>query len=303
MSPDPRPAEPAPLRQQAPLLLEPEAGAPAVIDSGWQPPPLALRRPARTRLGWLAGGLATLLASWAGLAAITFVEDLFQRSPALGWAGVAGFGAGLAMLAVAAAGELRAWRGLARVDRLRRLLAGPDAAMPAMRAAARDWVAAVRPGLPEAEAVLAALDGAETAAALRALLRARVAAPLAQAAGRVGRQAALEGAALVAILPHPALDGVFAGLRGLRVIRQVAALYGLRPGTLASFALARRVVWTAAGTAGMDMLAQTMLDQVMTTVPGVRHLAAAIPGAGVAAVRLYRLAGITASACDPLPPA
>jgi putative membrane protein len=51
----------------------------------------------------------------------------------------------------------------------------------------------------------------------------------------------------------------------------------------------------------MDMLAHTMLDQVVTTVPGIRHVAAAIPGAGVAAVRLYRLAHITGAACDPMP--
>jgi uncharacterized membrane protein YcjF (UPF0283 family) len=293
--------EPPPIQNRGPLLLEPEANAPAVIDPGWQPASLAPQRAPRSTLGWLAGGLAVLLGSWAALSAATFIQDLFARSPALGALAAAGIGAGAVMIAIAITAETRAWRSLARVDRLRATLASPD--LPAMRGAARTWIASLRPGLADAPALLAEMDRAETPAALQALLRVRVSAPLAQAAGRIGRQAALEGAALVAILPHPALDGIFAGLRGLRVIRQIAALYGLRPGTLMGVSLARRVVWTAAGTAGMEMLAHTMLDQVVTTVPGIRHVAAAIPGAGVAAVRLYRLAHITGAACDPLPPA
>lgn len=299
---DPPYAPPDPIaRNRGPLLLEPEAGAPAVIDPDWQPKSFQPAPRARGSLGWLAGGVAVLLGSWAGLSGVAFVQDLFARSTTLGGLAVAGLGAGLGMLGVAALGETRAYRGLARVEHLRGTLAGPTQ-LAAMRAAARDWVGTIRANLPDPEAVLREVEAAGSPDALLALLRARVSVPLDQAAGRIGRQAALEGAALVAILPHPALDGLFAGLRGLRVIRQVAALYGLRPGMLMGFALARRVAWTAAGTAGMDMLAQTMLDQVVTSVPGVRHVAAAIPGAGVAAVRLYRLAGIAAAACDPVPP-
>lgn len=291
--------EPPPTRNLGPLLLEPETDAPAVIDPVWQPASLAPPRPPRSTLGWLAGGVALLLGSWVALSAVTFIQDLFARSATLGALALAGIGTGAVMLGVAIAAESRAWRGLARVDHLRAALGGPS--LPEMRAAARAWVASLRPGLADAPAILAEIERAESPAALHALLRARISAPLAMAAGRIGRQAALEGAALVAILPHPALDGIFAGLRGLRVIRQVAALYGLRPGTLMGLSLARRVAWTAAGTAGMDMLAHTMLDQVVTSVPGIRHVAAAIPGAGVAAVRLYRLAHITGAACDPLP--
>lgn len=281
-----------------PLLLEPEPGAPAIIEPGWAPAPLATPARPRGTLGWIGAGLGLLLASWAGLGAAGFIQDLFARSAVQGWLGLAGFGAGLGLLAAAGLRERRSWRSLARVDELRAILAGADLAR--QREAAGGWLRAL--GLAEAEraALDAAIADAPTPEALRELLRARVAARLAEAAGRLGRQAAAEGAALVAILPHPALDGLFAGLRGLRVIRQVAALYGLRPGSLASLALARRVAWTAAGTAGIDLLAQTAMDQAITGLPGLRHLASAIPGAGVAAVRLYRLARITAAACDPV---
>lgn len=281
-----------------PLLLEPEPGAPAVIEPGWAPAPLAPAARPRGTLGLVAAGLGVLLASWAGLASIGFVQELFARSPVQGWIGVAGFGSGFALLAYAALREYAGWRRLAGVDGLRARLASPDLATG--QHAARGWLAGLELPAGERAALLAAIADAETPDALHALLRARLSAALAESAGRLGRQAALEGAALVAVLPHPALDGLFAGLRGLRVIRQVAALYGLRPGTLASLALARRVAWTAAGTAGADLLAQTAMDQAVSGLPGLRHLASAIPGAGVAAVRLYRLARITAAACDPV---
>ena len=42
-------------------------------------------------------------------------------------------------------------------------------------------------------------------------------------------------------------------------------------------------------------------DHVLTGLPVVKHVAAAIPGTGAVAVRLYRLTGVTAEACCPVP--
>ena len=135
---------------------------------------------------------------------------------------------------------------------------------------------------------------------LRGVLRSRVADPLRERAASLGRRAAAEGATLVAVCPHPALDGLIAGARGLLVIRRVAALYGLRPGLTVTLALLRRVAWTAAGTTGLSMVSQGLADHVLTGLPVVKHVAAAIPGTGAVAVRLYRLAGVTAEACCPV---
>lgn len=279
------------------IMLDPEPDAPARIDHAPPAPHRPARRAARSgALGLAVGGVAVLLASWAGLAAVGFIDDLFARSTALGVLGLAGYGLGAVLLAVAAAIETRAWRGLARVDRLRAELAAGS--LPAAQAAARRWIGGL--DLADAPALLAVIAQAPSPEALRLLLRERVSAPLAAAAGGIGQRAAIEGAALVAVLPHPALDGLFAGLRGLRVIREVAALYGLRPGTLAGLALARRVAVTAAGTAGVELVAQGALDQALKSLPLVRHVAEALPGMSVAAYRLYRLAQITAAACDPL---
>jgi len=51
---------------------------------------------------------------------------------------------------------------------------------------------------------------------------------------------------------------------------------------------------------GLAVLSQTMADHVLSKVPVIKHLASAVPEASLAALRLYRLAGITAEACSPI---
>jgi len=59
---------------------------------------------------------------------------------------------------------------------------------------------------------------------IRGVLRSQVADRLRETANGIGTRAAIEGATLVAICPHPAWDGIIAAVRGLLVIRRVAAL-------------------------------------------------------------------------------
>jgi putative membrane protein len=289
----PRVAE-APLR---PVLLEPLPGAPSVIEPDWAPG--AVRAAAgRSGLAWLVGGVALLLLGWVGLSAVELAWAAFDRVPAWGWVATAVLGAAAGMIGWALSAEWRAWRALARMDRLRALLEGSE--LEPARAAALGWVGQVAARLREPAAARAALGGAGSVVELRAALQLHVAGPLAEASGQAGQRAALQAGALVALAPHPALDALLAGWRGVRLVREVAAIHGLRPGAVASWALARRVVATAAGTAGMELLTQGLSDQLLQHMPVLRHVAGAVPGATLAAVRLYRLARVTAVACSPL---
>ena len=110
----------------------------------------------------------------------------------------------------------------------------------------------------------------------------------------------MQGGVVVAISPSPALDGVLAGLRGLSLLRQVAAIHGMRPGAAVTVALLRRLAWTAAGTSGMDLLGQGPADSALSHWPGFKQVAAALPGSGLTALRLKRLAEVTAKACSPI---
>jgi uncharacterized membrane protein YcjF (UPF0283 family) len=109
-------------------------------------------------------------------------------------------------------------------------------------------VGAIAANIPEAAKVERNLRTAETAVNIAAILRNRVAEPFRTAAVQLGR-AALESTAVIAISPHASWDGMFVALRGLIVIRQVAVLDGLRPGTMETIVLMRKVAMAAIGTA------------------------------------------------------
>ena len=180
------------------------------------------------------------------------------------------------------------------------LLLAPDATVEGVRARAQEWLGQLGDGVADAPAVARLVQDARTVVELRGILRSRVADPLRETAAGLGRRAAAEGATLVAVCSHPAWDGLIAGGRGLLVIRRVAALYGLRPGLVVTLALLRRVAWTAAGATGLGLVSQGQADHVLASLPFVKHVASAIPGTGVVAVRLYRLAGVTAETCCPV---
>jgi hypothetical protein len=99
---------------------------------------------------------------------------------------------------------------------------------------------------------------------------------------------------------HASWDGVIAGLWGLRVIHEVARLYGLRPGPAVTLCLVRKVVWIAAGVAGLALLSQGLADQAVGSLPFIKHITASVPGAGLAAMRSYRLSRIAAEASCPV---
>jgi putative membrane protein len=286
---------------RAPVLLEPAAdAATGRIAPDWAPR-LVLRR--RRRAGTLASigaGLALLGASWIGLSAVRFVEAQFARGDGLGWVALVLFAAALALILRGGMGEARAWRALHRVEALRAALDGAAPSLEPVRHASRAWLHAVGRRLPDPEAVALRIAAAGSVAELRAVLREQVAEVLRGQARRAGRRAAIEGGAMVAITPSPVLEGVLAGVRGVALIREVAQLYGVRPGLFATLALVRRVAWTAAGVSGLDLLSQSLADHTLRTLPLVRHLAGAVPGTSLAAMRLYRLADMTAEACSPV---
>jgi putative membrane protein len=292
-------ARPAP-NSDMPILLDAVPGeSRARIDPLWEPEIVARRKSGSNQLSWLAGGLAVLALSWLALSLAAFAQDQFNRSAGLGWLTLGCFGGALAMVGYGLWGEVRAWRALHRVEDLRHHLSRADLSAAQLRALLRPWLRIVGRHLDDDRRIMAAIEAAATSIEIAALLG-EVDRALRQAAQQAGKMAALQGGAVVAITPAPALEGILAAARGLILIRQIAGIYGIRPGLLVTFALLRRVVWAAAGVTGLAVLSQTLADQVLSKVPVIKHLASAVPEASLAALRLYRLAGITAEACSPV---
>jgi putative membrane protein len=244
--------------------------------------------------GRFAAGLWGVLVLVVGIAALligNFVAAQFERGPALGWLTLAVAGLGLALIATALGREARGLLGLRRVDRLRAALADPTRT----RTAALAWLAS----LPEGAALRSAVAAVETPEAALALLRAGPLADLQARAEALGRAAAVQMFAATAAIPSPALDAALVAWRGARLVRQVAELHGMRPGTLATLALLRRVALGAAGVAATNLVVETGL-RALGSHPLARHLAGEAAGAGVAARRMIVLARVTALACSPL---
>jgi putative membrane protein len=241
-------------------------------------------------------GAVVLGVGLAGLSVGNFVADQFARAPWLGWATLSIAGAGFGLLGAGVWRELRALLALQRVDNLRAGLASSDATR--IMDAARAWSRMV-PGGALVEPALQTVNDPDAAIAL---LRAGPAETLQDAADRLGRIAAIQAVAGIAAMPSPALDVLFVGWRGIRLVRQVAALYGVRPGVLATFGLLRRTA-VAATMVGAANLAGNTAARAVLSHPLLAHALGDAAAAGVAARRLLVLARATSAACDPLPPA
>ena len=195
-------------------------------------------------LGW---GVSLLLALAAALGIDALLRAAFGRADWLGWLAVGIVGLSL-LAAVALA--LREVAGLWRIRRMARLrrqaetvLAAPDeerlqglvhAVMKTYRKR-EDMRWALR---RLQEHGTAALSPAER---LR-LLELEVLQPLDARAQRIILRAARDVAGLTAIVPAAVLDVLIVALRNLRMLRQLAALYGGRPGLLGGWKLGRMVL-------------------------------------------------------------
>lgn len=301
-SPPPAAEADRPTPSWDPILYEAEPDAPTTLDTGWAPAPIAQDSGGPATLAMTLAGIAILFGSWAAFSLVNFLISLSATSTWLAAAAGAATALGLGLIARAGQLELRSYRQLSSVETLRRTLADDRRPVEDIRAAAIDWIGRIPSLSNRRDQLLQALHAATTPAEVRAILRNRVVPQLMETARKIGRRAAVDGAGLVAISPHASWDGVIAGVRGVRVVKQVATVFGVRPGPLVTLSLAKKVAWTAASTAGTDLLAQSLTDQVLGNVPVIRHIAAALPGSGVAAIRLYRLASIAALACCPVDP-
>jgi putative membrane protein len=84
------------------------------------------------------------------------------------------------------------------------------------------------------------------------------------------------------------------------MIRDIASLYGLRPGMSVTLGLVRRAAITAASVYGVKEIAAATAAHLFADAPVLRSIASAAPGAGITARRIYMLAQAVAEACSPL---
>lgn len=281
MNDRPQPRRPATFRLDDPGVVVTEAdetGRPGrgTIQITPEPDPLALPVPIETALparrGWPWGtlfwsGVAGLTLLGVGLGVVHLIEDLFARSESLGFVGLAFALVTTLALAVVTGREAFGLARLATIEKLHQraaaVLASDD--RKESRAIVQDLlkIAHQNPQLARARAALEShageiIDGAD----MVRLAERELMSPLDAEARRLVSVAAQRVSIVTAVSPRALIDVMFVFVASLRLIRQLARLYGGRPGALGMIRLLRHVIAHLAITGGMaasDSLVQQML--------------------------------------------
>ena len=246
------------------IQITPEA------DPAQLPVPLETPLPARRGLRWgtlFWGGVAGLVVLGTGLGVTQLIENLFARSESLGILGLAFAFAATLGLGVLTARELLALVRLATIEKLHAraasVLLSDDRAESRSIIADLLKIAHQNPQLARARLTLQGhvddiIDGAD----MIRLAERELMTPLDAEARRLVSQAAQRVSIVTAVSPRALFDVLFVFVASLRLIRQLARLYGGRPGALGMIRLLRHVIAHLAITGGLaasDSLVQQML--------------------------------------------
>jgi putative membrane protein len=277
-------------------------------DPGDQPlvPAVARDHTMQKRFKWgdilvsAALGLATM---WAGLAATRLIEDLFARNEVLGW-----IGSGLLGLVLLAALAIivREFVGLMRLKKLGTTQADAVRAISADDATAAEATlsdlraiysgrADMRWGMAQlkdhAQAIMDPADRIRLAE--RDLM-----VPLDDEASRIIARTARRVSVITAVAPA-ALDIALVGAQNLTMLRELATLYGGRPGTLGTMKLARMVAGHLAVTGGL-----ALSDSLISHLIGkglIGRLSARFGEGAVNGIMTARIGLAAMDLCRPLP--
>lgn len=290
---------PDPYAKEAEALAAPQEAAIAEAQRAG-----VVRRTLLTWGGLFWSALSGVILMALGLWFTQLVEDLFRRSPVMGYIGLALIGLAALALLVMAARELR---GISRQRHIARMhTAFADARQKDDGKAARVQLAdmltlySTRPDTARARdhiqaAMTEIVDGRDLIdIAERHLMR-----PLDEAAQREIARAARRVSVVTAISPRAIFDVLFVAAHTLRLVRKIAEIYGGRPGALGFFKLMRSVLSHLAITGGMaagEALVQQFLGQ------GLAARISARLGEGVLNGLLTTRVGLSAMAiCRPMP--
>jgi putative membrane protein len=247
------------------VQITPEADPallPVLVEPPLAPPQKGFRWGA---LFWSSLGGLTLMG--LGLGVTQLIEDMFARSEGLGVIGLA-----FALVAVLALVVIvtRETLSLARLGQIEKLHHRAIAALQSddraeSRMILRDLLKLEHhnPQLAQARAALKGhaddiIDGAD----LIRLAERELMTPLDQEARRMVSSAAQRVSIVTAVSPRAVIDVLFVFAASLRLVRQLARLYGGRPGTLGLIRLMRHVIAHLAITGGMAA-SDSLIQQVL----------------------------------------
>lgn len=248
----------------------------------------------------LTGGIFILLVGFFVIESVGWIATLVESRPWLGWAAAAILGLGLLLLLWAIWRELAALFAVRRIEDWQDALAQDAEDIEKARSAANNYVALLRGNGIAIGDAREAIRGANSIEGIRNALEKTVLPVLDKRAAQTVRAAAAQSFGMSAMSPSASIDALLFSFRGVRLVRQVARAYGLRPHGLATWELLRRTMSSASLVAAAD-IAGGMLSHAILTNPFAAKIAGEVAGAAVASQRMYRLGNIASAACRLFP--
>ncbi|BCW89524.1 hypothetical protein sos41_26900 [Alphaproteobacteria bacterium SO-S41] len=284
-----------------PQLMEIDAPA-TRIDHDWE---AFVKRPEATQPFFgtatlITGGLFVLLLGFFVVQSIGWIADLIQQRPWLGFLGAGVLGLGLLLIIWAIWRELSSLFAVRRMEDWQEALAEDADDIEKARAAANGYVALLKANGAIVGDARESIRGANSVEQIRNALETTVLPSLDARAAQATRAAAAQAFGLTAVSPTASIDALLFSVRGVRLIRQIARAYGLRPHGLATWELLRRTMSSASLVAVADM-ASGMLSHAILTNPFAAKIAGEVAGATVASQRMYRLGRVASTACRLFP--
>jgi putative membrane protein len=259
-------------------------------------------RPSRSRrspLAVAATGLAVLVLGVVGIDLARFIDDAFAHGTGLGVLASAAVAAGAGGAGYWLLAELRGlWR-LRSAEHLRRLIPSALGGELKREIDAAAAILARDPALGEAVArYRTAVEPHHTGHDALELFDRFVLAPADRLAQAAIRRAAGQAFAINAISPTVLLDTLLFAGRALRLIREIAEIYGQRPGLAGTVHLLRRLASGAGLVGAADLVGGLVAQQLGGAV--LERLSASAAESAYAAQKMGRLGLVAMASCRPI---
>jgi putative membrane protein len=273
-----------------------DLGLPVAPQPGLVPLP-ARRFP--SPFGVAVSGLGILVVGVAGIDLAQFVDGAFAHGSAVGVLAATAVAAGVGGAGYWLVAELRGLLRLRSAERLRRLIPSALAGELKQEIDAAAVILARDPLLGEAvSSYRAVLDPSHTGHDALELFSRFVLAPADRLAQGAIRRASAQAFAINAISPTVLLDTLLFAARAIRLIREIAEIYGQRPGLAGTIHLLRRLIGGAGLVGAVDVVGGVIAQQLGGAV--LERLSASAAESAYAAQKMARLGLVAMALCRPI---
>ena len=244
-------------------------------------------------------GLGILVVGVVGIDLLQFVDGAFAHGTGVGMLAAAAVAAGAGGTLYWLTAELRGLFRLRSAERLRRLIPSALASELKVEIDAAAAIVARDPLLGEAvNSYRAVLEPHHTGRDALELFSRFVLTPADQLAQAAIRRAAAQAFAINAISPTALLDTLLFAARATRLVREIAEIYGQRPGLTGTVHLLRRLASGAGLVGAVDVVGGVIVQQLGGAV--LEQLSASAAESAYAAQKMARLGLVAMASCRPI---